>query len=901
MVTLKSLLKDVKGVLFHSPSGNSEYSEVGKRTVYQMCKQDISVSWYRFETNDSEKNENVDSIYQSINETLNKNIEFDVAVFCCNPDIWNNHIEKYKIKFQKKKIIGYFSWDTDKLPDLWVKYCNLIDEIWVPSKFNKEILEKCGVEIPINIFPYPFIEKSLLERNSESLNKLLSISKWYGGEKTCFNYSSDYKIYYALSEWTDLKNAESVLKSFCKTFISTDKVKLILKIHHLNYTNSNKLYCINQLETLLKKFPNHPEILLITENISYQDILLIHSMGDCYISLSRGEGFCLDAWDAFNYKKDIIITSFGGHCDYLGKNYKGYVNYKLIDVNFEEKKDLYKEDQLWADPFLDDCVNKLKNLYIDVKNQQIESVLLLKNGWYFKEQKNGVYFRQTSCNPVLVFNENSYDYIKFKLRYENGDSTKNLSVLIDSLIKRDFVLTKNTNQEVLIPVSGVKQISFFIKQDTSEVLKKDHRNLGFLLENVSLIKNNSVSICTLDKIPVENELTEFCNYSEQELELQKIVEFDKAGLLFSNNESEGLKSKIIQFRVKNDSEFKGIVYIGQYGTSGYATAAKGNLIHFFTKGIPVSWIPLYFDNSQLSDECFYNVMVKSLIKNHIENCDTVFIHSTPDIWPDIRNKHKELLKNKKVIGYTVWETNKLPYLWVESINDCVDEVWCPSSYNKTVFFESGVKIPIKVFPHVFMPKELPSKKSVIMNILGGEIIDTDNTYYTFYNISELNCRKGVEDLVKTFCESFSAEDKVRLILKVHYKNYEDKNKKYCISVLNDIISGYNNPPKIHIILNNLTEREILGLHSIGDCYVSLCKSEGFGLTIFEAFNYKKEIITTGYGGHLDFLGKNHKGLIKYTLENVTGMDEFSKHYSEDQKWAYPDLNHAKELMIKSSK
>jgi hypothetical protein len=78
--------------------------------------------------------------------------------------------------------------------------------------------------------------------------------------------------------------------------------------------------------------------------------------------------------------------------------------------------------------------------------------------------------------------------------------------------------------------------------------------------------------------------------------------------------------------------------------------------------------------------------------------------------------------------------------------------------------------------------------------------------------------------------------------------------------------------------------------------VSLTKSEGFGLTIFDAFTYGKKIIATGYSGHLDYLGKNYNGLVRYKLDTVKNMEDFSRFYSEDTIWAYPDLTHAKELM-----
>jgi hypothetical protein len=90
----------------------------------------------------------------------------------------------------------------------------------------------------------------------------------------------------------------------------------------------------------------------------------------------------------------------------------------------------------------------------------------------------------------------------------------------------------------------------------------------------------------------------------------------------------------------------------------------------------------------------------------------------------------------------------------------------------------------------------------------------------------------------------------------------------------------------------------LALHSFGDCYVSLNKGEGFGLTIFDAFNYGKKVITTGYGGQIDFLGSDYSGLVNYKLDKVDGMDSFSKNYSNDQLWAYPDLDHVGVLMEK---
>ena len=62
---------------------------------------------------------------------------------------------------------------------------------------------------------------------------------------------------------------------------------------------------------------------------------------------------------------------------------------------------------------------------------------------------------------------------------------------------------------------------------------------------------------------------------------------------------------------------RGIYYIGQYGTCGYAAAARGYLYHYYSLGIPITWDPLVFDESEVEDHNPYNVVIKSLINKEI--------------------------------------------------------------------------------------------------------------------------------------------------------------------------------------------------------------------------------------------------------------------------------------------
>ena len=342
---------------------------------------------------------------------------------------------------------------------------------------------------------------------------------------------------------------------------------------------------------------------------------------------------------------------------------------------------------------------------------------------------------------------------------------------------------------------------------------------------------------------------------------------------------------------------RGIYYIGQYGTSGYATAAKGYIYHHFSSGLPITWDPLYFDNSKLEETDPYNMVVKSLIGKDIDN-DMVIMHSTPDLWPNFRQTKYGRLNGRILIGHFHWESNMLPDGWVENINSCVNEVWVSSKYNMEACKNSGVTIPVRVVPCIFLPRTLPEKNRIQLMTCGDKII-SDEGRYTFYTIGELSPRKSILETIDIFCKAFTDKDNVRFIVKTHYKDYSKESINYCLVNISSVLDKYPNHAPVHVILQNLRESDILGLHSIGDCYVALSKSEGFGLPIHDAHNYGKKVITTGYSSPVEFLGDSYPGLVKYELGQIPVMEGYYMTKArEGEVWAYPSPEHALDLMRK---
>jgi SAM-dependent methyltransferase len=100
-------------------------------------------------------------------------------------------------------------------------------------------------------------------------------------------------------------------------------------------------------------------------------------------------------------------------------------------------------------------------------------------------------------------------------------------------------------------------------------------------------------------------------------------------------------------------------------------------------------------------------------------------------------------------------------------------------------------------------------------------------------------------------------------------------------------------PDIMVIDRYLDHDESAALMNACDCYVSLHRSEGFGLTMAEAMALGKPVIATAYSGNLDFMDDQTAYLVPWTESLVP---EGCAPYRPGARWAEPDVDAAARLM-----
>jgi glycosyltransferase involved in cell wall biosynthesis len=251
--------------------------------------------------------------------------------------------------------IGYATWETSKLPEQWVLWMNMCDELWVPSQYNAVTFKESGVKKPIYVIPHTFNRKHVFSKNVPE--PVISVPE-------------DTYTFYSIFQWTERKNPIDILKAYLTEFTDKDKVALVLKTYLIDPTDANQSGTIKDMIKAVKKrlyLSNLPKVMMINSLLSRDQIYSLHLHSDCYVSAHRCEGFGIPIAEAMIAEKPVIVTPYGGPSDFVKDGETGFhIQYRETPV-FGMPWPTYRGDAVWADP---DIMNIRKHMRFVYENKE---------------------------------------------------------------------------------------------------------------------------------------------------------------------------------------------------------------------------------------------------------------------------------------------------------------------------------------------------------------------------------------------------------------------------------------------------------------------------------------------------------------------------------------------------
>lgn len=232
-----------------------------------------------------------------------------------------------------------FAWEESLIPSEYIKDFNqYLSGIGTTSDYVTEKLIECGLTIPVKTM-----------RNGVDLIENFN-------ELRPYKIKSKKKIKFLhISSAFPRKGVDVLLEGYVKAFTSEDDVCLILKTFPNPHNNVGEL-----LEKLKSIHGNLPEIEWINQDISTEKLYSLYKAADCYVQVSRGEGFGLPVAEAMLAKLPVIVCANSGMADFCNNNTALLVDYELAPAHTHLSNLKSNHVSMWAEPNVNSLVQQFK-------------------------------------------------------------------------------------------------------------------------------------------------------------------------------------------------------------------------------------------------------------------------------------------------------------------------------------------------------------------------------------------------------------------------------------------------------------------------------------------------------------------------------------------------------------
>ncbi len=292
-------------------------------------------------------------------------------------------------------------------------------------------------------------------------------------------------------------------------------------------------------------------------------------------------------------------------------------------------------------------------------------------------------------------------------------------------------------------------------------------------------------------------------------------------------------------------------------------------------GIPITLVPLKLHCKNRRGDQTYASRLQEANPYAVN-----IVHIDAPASRDIDHHHgKTFRAGKYNIGYWAWELPEFPDAWVPGFA-YFDEIWTPSDFARAAIAMKS-PLPVLAMPHAISFARPAGDHRTRFGLPSDKFL-----FLFLYDLNSFSARKNPHAVIDAFRASGLAGAGAGLVIKVQNATENPEDFAALQAAVRDL-------PDTAIITGTLARTEIYELESACDCFVSLHRSEGFGLAVAECMYLGKPVISTDWSATAEYVTTDNGCPVRCTPVQIT---QSKGPYGKGQIWAEPDIAHAAEWM-----
>jgi glycosyltransferase involved in cell wall biosynthesis len=316
------------------------------------------------------------------------------------------------------------------------------------------------------------------------------------------------------------------------------------------------------------------------------------------------------------------------------------------------------------------------------------------------------------------------------------------------------------------------------------------------------------------------------------------------------------------------------VYGYAFAESGTGQILRSVVAALAAEGIPYAVVPFTRTASRQQRE-FRDL--GTVAPSYDTNLICINADQVPLFFDSMRG---QLLPAARNVGLWAWEVDDLPPAMAAN-ERYLDEVWGISGFTASALARCLTK-PVRAFPLPVVVPDVGRRTRAALGLPEGFL------FLVCFDYDSVFHRKNPLAAVAAFRQAFANRTDVVLYIKTTNAGRHAAEDEV-------LRAGAGGCANIVVRDAYVTNDDYFSMLDTCDCYVSLHRSEGFGLTVAEAMALGKPVISTAYSATTEFANESNSFPVRARL---VGVGDDAPPYPSHSRWADPDVATAAEQMTR---